>query len=145
MMGDLKPCHRWSHGYSKDQHEGSDWYFHPHTLSFPSLQQQPAWETNVLLSGAFSRGRPKLCPATIAAIRGWSRSPTLIFILVLSLFSLETNYSATHFGGWELALRSVWHSAHRHKKHDSICTLYLWPPDHNNISGQFSFIRSSWC
>lgn len=109
-----------------------------------SLQQQHAWETNVLLSGAFSRGRPKLCRATIAAIGGLSRSPALIFIRVLSLFSLEVNCGATHFGGWPrihwlMRTSAVWHLAPRHKKHDSICALYLRPPDHNNISGQFGF------
>lgn len=31
--GDLKPCHRWSHSYSKAPHEGSDWDSHPHTFS----------------------------------------------------------------------------------------------------------------
>lgn len=97
--GDSKPCHRWSHGYSKAPHEGSDWYSHPHTFSIITTTACvgdkcfPFW-------CFLSRGGPKLCPVTIAAIGDLSCSPTLILIAVLSLFSLEVNYSATHSGGW---------------------------------------------
>lgn len=41
--------------------------------------------------------------------------------------------------GFDWARLSVWHLTRRQKKHDSIYTLNLLPPDLNNISGQFGF------
>lgn len=124
---------------------------HPLTFSIITTTTRVGAECFFFFFSSFSPGRTESCPATITAIGGLSRSPTLIFIPVISflkffyfLWRLITAIVVLvadpgSIYSWEPALLSVWRLTHRHKEHDSICTLDLRPPDHNNISGQLSF------
>lgn len=110
-----------------------------------SLKQQCAWEPNVFLSGAFSLGRKQNHALLQSLPLGGLSRPDLY-----PGDSWQCNYIRGLYvgrwlmgtGGSQPALPSVCHLTPRQKKHDSICTLNLWPPDLNNLSGQLSF---RWC
>lgn len=135
-----------------------------HPLTFPVITTTMCMGAKCFSFWCFLSPGRKSCPCSNRCHSGGSsRSPTLIFIPVtlgrpcaLSkafsfIFLKGGNYSGSRYGGsWLMgtggsrpALPSVRHLTRRQKKHDSICTLNLRPPDLNNISGQFSFRFSS--
>lgn len=146
--GGLGPCPRWSHGYSKAGCKHGDWYFPPPHILYHYNNNVRGSPMFFLSAAAVSPGRTKSSPATVAATKGWGEweggrghRVTLPPWSLSFVFSLNVNYSDSHFSGWPgahwlMGKRAIFCPVS--DSHHSVFTLNLWPPDLNSISDRLS-------